>query len=206
MRKTLIASALTILVIIAIAGMAVAQSQTKFVDNSPTGSPIRLAETVNANGECGITALNTDKRPVVAVVVDFDAGPVAGHMTHDHFLRRDEHVAMYGYEFPIEDFPCSTATVTATTKFVQFNDGQVWEGSDAKTVSEVATNRRDSIDYLGEVLAASDVASKLAQKTTKLTREAERQLLKMSDDPIQTAKDRLANADAHSSWLNSLVN
>src|SRR5262249_23704737 len=88
MRKTLIASALTILVIIAIAGMAVAQSQTKFVDNSPTGSPIRLAETVNANGECGITALNTDKRPVVAVVVDFDAGPVAGHMTHDHFLRR----------------------------------------------------------------------------------------------------------------------
>jgi len=189
--------------LIAITGMAVVQ--TKFVDKSPAGSPIRLVETVNANKECGITARNIDKRPVVAVVVDFDAGPVGGHMTHDHFFRSDEHVAMYGYEFQIENFPCNTAKVTVTTKFIQFNDGQVWSGSDAKTIADLAFNRREEIDYLNEVIAATDIKAELAKPPQPgkalLARGGEQAVLLNSSDPVATAKDRLANAEAHASWL-----
>lgn len=122
-----------VVLVIASVCMAVAQTKTKFVDNSPGGSPIRLAESRdNATGTCSITALNTDKRPAAAVVVDFEPGMEGGRMTHDHLFRPDDHVSMHGYEFPIENFPCDTKEVTVKTMFVQFNDGQVWEGSDAK--------------------------------------------------------------------------
>jgi hypothetical protein len=96
-----------------------------------------------------------------------------------------------------------------TTKFVQFNDGQVWEGSDPKTVSEIAAQRKDSIAYLNEVLAAPDIKAAIAKVNRAerdangvllTSRVAERSLLKLLADPTALAKERLSNADEHAAW------
>ena len=204
-----------VVLLIACTGMAVAQVKTTFVDNSPAGNPMSLAGSKDKTGQCNITLHNNSPRPVVAVVVDFEGGPnVAAHMIHDHFFMSDEHVAMHGNDFEMS-FPCSDwKTVTMTTKFIQSNDGQLWEESDAKTVGEIAAQRRDAIDYLNEVVQAPDTKAKLAQ-VTKATRDVngnlltarnhERDVLRSADDPIGTAKERLANGEAHSAWLLNLV-
>jgi hypothetical protein len=73
-----------------------------------TGSSISLAGSKDVKtGNCHVTAHNSDVRPVVAVVVDFDGGTrVAVHMMHDHFFKSDDHVAMHGSDFPMS-FPCA---------------------------------------------------------------------------------------------------
>lgn len=186
----------TLCVVLLFAGLAVAQ--TKFVDNSPNPSPIRLA-VLNVEGNCSIVAVNKDKRPIVALVVDFKTDLETGRMTHDHFFKSDEHVSMHGFQFPIEEFPCDNKSAEATTKLVQFSDGEFWESSDPATVTELAQDRRDATEYLGQVIL--DV-TKLSQKTTTLVTSRERELLKSVNDPVSTAKERINNAGLHSSWLN----
>lgn len=194
-------------VLIAITGMAVAQ--TRFVDNSPAGNPLSLAASKDAQtGECNVKLHNNEPRPVGAVVVAFDGDPrLDQSMTHDHFYRSDEDVAMHGTDFDMS-FSCTQPTATITVKLVQFNDGQVWEGSDAQAIANLAFDRRTGIDYLNEVLAATDIKAELAKPPlagkTAGQRAGMQFLLKSSADPVATAKDRLANAESHSSWLLNL--
>lgn len=201
-----------VLLFIAITGLGFAQA--KFVDNSPAGSPLSLAGSKDEKtGECNIAVHDNDQRPVAAVVIHFDARThVDQIMGHDYFFRSDEQAAMYGKDFDMH-IDCNKPTVAMTVQLVQFNDGQVWGGSDAKTVRALAAERREAMDYLHEVLSAPDMTEALA-KTEKGTRNSEgkfitgrlneQSLLKVVGDPVATARDRLANAEAHSSWLLNL--
>lgn len=201
-----------VLLFLAITGLGVAQ--VKFVDDSPAGSPVSLAGSKDAKtGECNIAVHDNDQRPVAAVVIHFDAdAKVDQIMSHDHFFRSDEHAAMYGKDFSMH-IDCNKPAVVMTVQLVQFNDGQVWSGSDAKTARALAAQRREAMDYLHEVLSAPDMTEALA-KTEKGTwnsegkfitgRLNERSLLNLVGDPVAAARDRLANAEAHASWLLNL--
>lgn len=190
-----------------ITGMAA--SQTKFVDNSPAGNPFSVAASKDAKtSDCNVKLHDNDSRPVVAVVVAFDGDSnAAQRMTHDYFFRSDEHVAMHGKDFDMS-FSCNQQTATITVKLIQFNDGRVWEGSDAKTITDLAADRREGMNYLNEVLTAVDSKAELAkpiQPGKNLSpRWGEQLACKSSPDPIGTAKERLANANAHASWLLNL--
>jgi hypothetical protein len=203
-----------LLLLIAITAQAISQS-AEFVDNSPTGNAISVAGSKDAKtGNCSVLVHNNDLRPAVAVVVDFDGGNnVARHTIHDHFFMSDDHVVTNGKDFDMS-FPCADwKSVTTTTKLVQFNDGQLWASSDAKTVKEIAAQHRDAIDYLNEVLRATDVRAALAtipeaapnaDGTPLTARVHERYVLNNAADPIAAAQERLENANAHSSWLLNL--
>lgn len=124
-------------VVIALASIAVAQTQPKFVDNSPAGSPLGIAKaTQTTDGNCLLTIHNKDARSVVAMVIRLtDDGPPPHQfgILHDHFFRDADYIKMHGVDIDVF-FPCSGwKTVGMVSRMIRHGSRRPMTAAVAKT-------------------------------------------------------------------------
>lgn len=187
----------TLLALLALSGTSFAQ---KFINNSPD-SPVTFTGIRLDQRWCKATAHNSDLRPVVALIADFNGTQVL----HDHFFQTDSYIAMHGKDIDIH-FLCSAQDVSMVVRFVQFNDGEIWNKSDPEAIAKVRATRVKATDYLNGVILAANLGpdpgvKHSADGKASITESEIWWTLKQEPNPVDAALLRISNAAEHSDWM-----